>query len=240
VALLGPPAAARADFQVKIDDGAGDTVTLNSNGSFSTTGSVTLGTVSTSASEIFLGAGTTIGAFTLTGAGAEFDAQTNAGAAGASAGRLSNSNIDVINTGAGSASLTVAVSATGYMAPSPTGELMGNFGGNVVTNTGSVSGNVTITDGANSLFGAGTSVTGSFGPATGAITGVNLPMTDVSLSTPYSMSIVSNYSFSSGAELQVLGISALTVVPEPSSWALLLSGAPVGLGFWLRRRRALA
>jgi len=214
------PAVARADFvvQVAADGGAWTTVASSSPGSGGT-----------------LSFATTIGDFTIGGG----MSSSSSPSALTEVGTFSITNNA---SGTGSHTLNIRVSAQDFSIPSGSGAglvLAGTVSGSVAKGTLS-SGDFTASiDTSNALFGTATSApTITFGP-TGAInsfSGSSSTGVDVA-TTPYSMTIVGDWTLSNGGKLTLTGGNGAVTVPEPASMGMFVLGAGVLGIFSLRQRR---
>jgi hypothetical protein len=221
------PAAARADFVVQVAENGGAWTTVASSSSSS-------GTLSFSG---------TYGDFSILGG---FSSSNSPGALSGALTEVGTFSIINKATGAGSNTLSIRVSAQDFTTPSGTGTglvLAGTVSGSVAVGN-LTSGDFTASIGKdNFLWQASTSTpTITFGPTSNqqSFSGDSAAGVDIA-TTPYSMTLVGDWTLSNGGKLTLTGGNGAVLVPEPASMSMLtVGGGILGAVSLFRRRKSKA
>jgi PEP-CTERM motif len=161
----------------------------------------------------------------------------------ASLADILSASVSILNTNAGTTTISLLASDTGFSAPSAPATLASEIGGSVLiggsANTLSF---LSCVDGTNAL--ASCPGTGATSPVTANITALtssynaNDSVLVTSLGHPFSMTEELNLALSGGAQINFSASSDLTPVPEPATLGLLGVGL-LGLGFVANRKRSV-
>jgi hypothetical protein len=220
LAAVGWSTTARADFVVQVAENGGGWVTVASSSSSSGT----------------LSFGGTYGDFSILGG------FSSSNSPGSPTGALTEvGTFSIVNNGATSNTLSIRVSAQDFTSPNHSATLAGTVSGSVAKGT-LTTGDFTASIGKdNLLWQTSTSTpTIAFGPTGSQQSFSGDTSTDVNItSTPYSMTLVGDWTLTSGGKLTLTGGNASVLVPEPASVGMLVMGGGILGAFGFMRRRKL-
>jgi hypothetical protein len=132
------------------------------------------------------------------------------------------------------------VSAQGFTSPNHSATLAGTVSGSVAKGT-LTSGDFTAAIGQDNLLWQMSTSTPTipFGPTGAQQSFSGDTSTDVNITTPYSMTLVGDWTLSGGGKLTLTGGNASVLVPEPASLSMLVLGGGILGALALYRKRKL-
>jgi len=221
-AYLGAPTPAHAAFNIYLDSGSGQTLVATGNADFG------------------------IASFSGTYNGFVVKVLAATSDNGATLSDLQSSTLSVQNTNASTKTLTVTVTQTNYSLPAGTplfveSGLSGSISSGTLGMTGIFQ---AYADKNNAVQGTGGFTNGvQNGIQSGSTydTGSKIGLFNRTAGSPYSLTTVSTLMMSAGGKVNLSSTVNVTPVPAPAGVVLALSSLPfLGIGTWLRRRRAMA